>query len=101
MDSQRAIEYARTRQVLDNAAENSDFARSARQQQLVKAIVTKMVQISNWPHLFNARDTLQSSIYTNLSARDLYMLVRKIDSAHARDIVLSTQNVLFVPGSRA
>ncbi len=94
MNSQRAIEYARTRQVLDNAAENSDFARSARQQQLVKAVVTKMVQVPSWPHLFTALDALQSSIYTNLSARDLYTFVHKMDSMHAKDIVLSTQNIL-------
>lgn len=94
MDGERAIEYARTRQVLDNPAEDSDFARSARQRQLVEAIVARMNQVSSWPHLFSVLDSLQNSIYTNLSARDLYTFVRKTDSTHAHSIGLTTQNVL-------
>lgn len=94
MDGERAIEYARTRQVLDNPAENSDFARSAHQRQLVEAIVAKMNQVSSWPNLFSVLDSLQNSIYTNLSARDLYTFVRKTDSTHANSVGLTTQNVL-------
>ncbi len=94
MDSERAIEYARTRQVLNNPTENSDFARSARQQQLVQAIVARMTQWSSWPVFFNVLNSLQSSIYTNLSARDLSLFVRTMKSNHAKDIVLSTQNIL-------
>jgi LCP family protein required for cell wall assembly len=94
MDGERAIEYARAREVLDNPAEGTDFARSARQQILIKAIVAKMTQVSSWPKLFNVLDALKSSIYTNLSARDLAEFVRKMDIANAKRIGLTNQNVL-------
>lgn len=94
MDGERAIAYARERMVVDNPAEDSDFARSARQRQLVEAIVAKMNQVSSWPNLFSVLDSLQNSIYTNLSARDLYTFVRKTDRTHANSIGLTTQNVL-------
>src|ERR1051326_2427118 len=42
MDGETAIRYARARYVLDNPAEGSDFARSARQQIMIKAALTKV-----------------------------------------------------------
>ncbi|HLJ79873.1 MAG TPA: LCP family protein, partial [Ktedonobacterales bacterium] len=39
MNGEQAIEYARARYVLDPASEGSDFARSARQQLLIRAIL--------------------------------------------------------------
>ena len=94
MDGTRAIEYARAREVLDNPIEGTDFARSARQQILIKAIVAKMTQVSSWPKLFSVLDALKSSFYTNLSARDLFAFVRKIDFTNPTRIGLSNQNVL-------
>jgi len=75
-------------------AEGTDFARSARQQILIKAIVSKMTQISEWPHLWSAMGALQKSIYTNLSAYDLFSFVRKMDLNNAKRIGLTNQNVL-------
>ena len=94
MDGARALEYARERQVVDNPAEDSDFARSARQRQLVEAIVARMNQVSSWPNFLRVLHSLQNSIYTNLSARDLSVFVRKVDRAHTKSIGLTTQNVL-------
>src|SRR5581483_9057759 len=94
MDGARAMAYARERQVVDNPAEDSDFARSARQRQLVEAIVARMNQVSSWPNFLRVLHSLQNSIYTNLSARDLSVFVRKVDRAHTKSIGLTTQNVL-------
>jgi LCP family protein required for cell wall assembly len=94
MDGERAIEYARAREVIDNPIEGTDFARSSRHQILIKAIVSKMTQVSSWPKLFGVLDALKSSIYTNLSARDLYGFVRKIDFATPKRIGLTNGNVL-------
>ncbi len=95
MNGTQAIEYARAREVTGgDLAEGTDFARSARQQILIKAIVSKMTQVSAWPHLFGAMDALQKSIYTNLSALDLYHFVNKMDLNNGKRIGLSNQNVL-------
>lgn len=94
MNGERAIEYARAREVLDNPIEGTDFARSQRQQILIKAIVAKMTSIPSWPHLWGALDALQKSIYTNLSAYDLYQFVRKLDINNAKRIGLTNDNVL-------
>jgi LCP family protein required for cell wall assembly len=95
MNGAQAIEYARAREVIGgDLAEGTDFARSARQQILIKAIVSKMTQISEWPHLWSAMGALQKSIYTNLSAYDLFSFVRKMDLNNAKRIGLTNQNVL-------
>ncbi len=95
MNGTQAIEYARAREVIGgDPAEGTDFARSARQQILIKAIVSKMTQVSEWPHLFGAMDVLQKSIYTNLSAYDLFQFVRKMNLNNPKHIGLSNQNVL-------
>lgn len=95
MDGARAIEYARAREwISGDPAEGTDFARSARQQILIKAIVSKMTGISSWPHFFGAMDALQKSLYTNLSAYDLFQFVRKMNLSNPKRIGLSNQNVL-------
>jgi LCP family protein required for cell wall assembly len=95
MNGAQAIEYARAREVTGgDLAEGTDFARSARQQILIKAIVSEMTQVSEWPHFFGAMDALQKSLYTNLSAEDLFQFVRKMDLNNPKHIGLSNQNVL-------
>src|SRR5215472_3232204 len=62
MDGETAIRYARAREPLEvcgkgtseNQAELTDFARSARQQLIIKAALAKVKQVSTWPKLFNA-----------------------------------------------
>lgn len=94
MDGERAIEFARARYVQDPPSEGTDFARSARQQILIRAILSRARQVSAWPSLAGATDALQGALYTNLSLADLALLTEKMDFNHARRIGLSTQNVL-------
>jgi polyisoprenyl-teichoic acid--peptidoglycan teichoic acid transferase len=104
MDGARAIMYARVREPVEvcgqgtseNAAELTDFARSARQQIIIKAVLTKVKQMSTWPHLFNAMDALQHTIYTNMSFADLseFALKMNLNDPHTARIGLSNQNVL-------
>src|SRR5947207_11009254 len=94
MDGETAIRYARARYVLDNPAEGSDFARSARQQIMIKAALSKVKQISTWPSLYNALNALQHTIYTNLSLADLMQFALKMDLTNAHRVGLSNQNVL-------
>ncbi|HEX8728436.1 MAG TPA: LCP family protein, partial [Ktedonobacterales bacterium] len=94
MNGEQAIEYARARYVIAPASEGSDFARSARQQLLIRAIASRMRSPSAWPGLSNAMNALQSAIYTNLSLADLTAFVLKLDLSHAAHVGLSSSNVL-------
>ncbi|HKV86294.1 MAG TPA: LCP family protein [Ktedonobacterales bacterium] len=94
MTGEQAIEYARARYVTDPVSEGSDFARSARQQLLIHAILARARQVAAWPGLGGALDALQTSIYTNLSLSDLALFAEKIDATHAGHIGLTNQNVL-------
>ena len=94
MNGEQAIEYARARYVLDPPSEGTDFARSVRQQILLKAILDRAKQAGAWPKLLGATDALQRAIYTNLSLLELTQLTEKLDLTHAARAGLSTQNVL-------
>jgi len=102
MDGETAIRYARAREPLEvcgkgtseNQAELTDFARSARQQIIIKAALAKVKQISTWSSLFNALTALQHTIYTNLSLADLTEYALKMDLSTAHRVGLSNQNVL-------
>ncbi|MBX5448999.1 LCP family protein [Thermogemmatispora sp.] len=94
MDGETAIRYARARESLDNPAEGTDFARSARQMIIIKAVISKVKQWSTWPHLFDAMDALKHTIYTNMSLTDLGLFSLKMDLNQAHRIGLSNQNVL-------
>ena len=94
MDGETAIEYARARYVIDNPAEGTDFARSVRQQIIIKAALSKVKNIGTWPHLYSALDALQHTIYTNLSLADLAEFALHMDLNNAHHVGLSTQNVL-------
>jgi LCP family protein required for cell wall assembly len=94
MNGETAIRFARARYVLDNPAEGSDFARSARQQIMIKAALSKVKQISTWPSLYNALSALQHAIYTNMSLADLMQFALKMDLNNAHRVGLSNQNVL-------
>jgi len=102
MDGNTAIEYARAREPLEvcgkgtsqNQAELTDFARSARQQIIIKAALSKIKNIGTWPHLYNALDALQHTIYSNLSLADLAQFALHMDLNGAHRVGLSNQNVL-------
>ena len=104
MDGNTAIEYARAREPLEvcgkgtseNLAELTDFGRSARQQIIVKAVLSKIKQSSTWPKIYAAMDALKQAIYTNMSLADLSEFALKMDlnDTKAAHIGLSNQNVL-------
>jgi anionic cell wall polymer biosynthesis LytR-Cps2A-Psr (LCP) family protein len=94
MSGERAIEYARARYVTDPPSEGSDFARSARQQLLIRAIISRLRSPGAWPGLSGALDALQRAIYTNLSLADLTAFTFKLDFNHAARVGLSNANVL-------
>ncbi|MGH2517953.1 MAG: LCP family protein [Ktedonobacterales bacterium] len=94
MNGEQAIEYARARYVLQPASEGSDFARSVRQQLLIRSILDRMRQISAWPGLLNATDALQSAMYTNLSLADLMLFAHTLNLTSAAHVGLTNQNVL-------
>jgi len=102
MDGETAIRYARAREPLEvcgkgrseNQAELTDFARSARQQIIIKAALAKVKQVSTWPKLFNAMTALRHTIYTNMSLADLSEFALNMDLNAAHRVGLSNQNVL-------
>ena len=95
MNGATAIVYARARYVLDNPAEGSDFARSARQQLIMKAALSKLKDWRNWFSLYGALDALKQTIYTNLSLADLAQFALKMNLNTARRIGLTNDNVLM------
>src|SRR2546423_6810596 len=95
MDGETAIEYARARYVIDNPAEGTDFARSARQQLIMKAALAKLKDWHTWPSFFSALDALKHTIYTNLSLADLALFAMKMDLNNAHRVGLSFSNVLM------
>lgn len=94
MDGETAIEYARARYVIDNPAEGTDFARSARQQLIMKAALSKIKDWHTWPSFFSALDALKHTIYSNLSLADLAQFALKMDLNNAHRVGLSYTNVL-------
>ncbi len=101
MDGTRAIQYARARYVIDNPAEGTDFARSVRQQLIMKAALSRLKDWHTWPNFYGAMDALQHTIYTNLSLADLAEFALKMDLNNAHRVGLSFSNVLtgeFIDG---
>jgi LCP family protein required for cell wall assembly len=106
MNGATAIEYARAREPVEtcgmgtsiNQAELSDFGRSARQQIIIKAALAKVRNITTWPSLLNALNSLQKTIYTNLSLADLGLFTDKmnLNDPHTARIGLSTSNVMDI-----
>jgi LCP family protein required for cell wall assembly len=94
MDGEKAIEYARARHVVDNLSESTDFARSVRQQLIMKAAITKLKDWHTWPRFFSALDTLKQCLYTNLSLADLTHFALKMDLNHAHYVGLNYSNSL-------
>lgn len=92
MNGEQAIEYARARYVLQPLSEGTDFARSARQQILIRAILSRARQPGAWPGISGATDALQRSLYTNLSLADLALFSQKLDLNSAQRVGL--QDVL-------
>jgi LCP family protein required for cell wall assembly len=94
MNGEQAIEYARARYVLSPASEGTDFARSTRQQLLIRSLLARVHDVGAWPGFLNATNALQKAMYTDLSLTDLVLFARKMDMNSAARVGLSNQNVL-------
>ncbi|MBV9595605.1 MAG: LCP family protein [Chloroflexi bacterium] len=68
MDGDTALKYARTRH------QDSDFARTARQQQVVVAVRNAMLNPLNWPRIPAVVAAISTSIKTDLSPFDVVAL---------------------------
>lgn len=95
MDGATAIVYARARYVTDNPAEGTDFARSARQQLIMKSALAKLKDWHTWFSLYGALDALKGTLYSNLSLADLAQFALKMDLNNAHRVGLANYNVLM------
>jgi LCP family protein required for cell wall assembly len=88
MDGERAIEYARAREAINDPAEATDFARSKRQQIIMQAALSRLKSPSSWPSLYGALDALQKTVYSNMSLADLgeFALHMDLSNAHHANI---------------
>ena len=93
MDGETAIRYARARYA-DVPEEASDFARSQRQQQLVRAIGARLKSPAAWWRAFGVLDALQPALRTNLAPLDMLVLFLRADPGGSARIVLDDGNVL-------
>jgi polyisoprenyl-teichoic acid--peptidoglycan teichoic acid transferase len=93
MDGTRALLFARARYCIP-AIEASDFARSARQQLLLRALFAKVRSPGGWFAAPGVMDDLQTRLNTDLSLRDLATIFTHFDIDHATRIGLSNANVL-------
>jgi LCP family protein required for cell wall assembly len=102
MDGATALEFVRSREG-DNG-ENTDFARSARQQKVISAVGKKVLSIKTIINLnedFKILKTVKSSIETDLDLTPAGVLARMILSAknNMKSYVLSTDLLVSPPVS--
>jgi LCP family protein required for cell wall assembly len=64
-DGERAIEYARAREAIDNQAEGSDFARSRRQRVIMEAFKNRVLQPAGLVHLPQVLGIASQHVDTN------------------------------------
>ncbi len=67
MNGERAIQYARARETIDNISEGSDFARSRRQRLIMEAFKTRLLQPGGLVHLPQLLAVAASHLDTNYS----------------------------------
>jgi LCP family protein required for cell wall assembly len=68
MDGERALQYARIRHGA------SDFARAARQQQIIEALITRLVNPLNWWRLPEVYQAFSTHVTTDLTLLDVALL---------------------------
>jgi len=67
MDGERAIEYARARETINNPNEGTDFARSRRQRLIIEAFKTRLMQPGGLIHLPQLLSIASQHVDTNYS----------------------------------
>jgi len=92
MDGQTALAFARSRHGTNG--ENSDFARSKRQQKVLEAIKEKALSFTtflSYRKITNLYDLYKEHVKTNLQAWEMYKfakMAKKIESTNINNIVL-------------
>jgi len=97
MNGERAIEYARARETIDNISEGSDFARSRRQRLIMEAFKTRLTQPGGLIHLPQLLAVANSHIDTNYalpSAAQLSQFVLDWNNVRFYQTALTNQNYL-------
>jgi LCP family protein required for cell wall assembly len=78
MDGERAIEYARARETIDNPNEGTDFARSRRQRLIMEAFKTRLFQPGGLIHLPQLLSIASQHVDTNYTVPDVAQLSQLI-----------------------
>ena len=78
MNGERAIEYARARETIDNSNEGSDFARSRRQRLIMEAFKSRLFQPGGLIHLPQLLSIASQHVDTNYSVPDVAQLSQLI-----------------------
>ncbi|HLH73376.1 MAG TPA: LCP family protein [Chloroflexota bacterium] len=97
MDGERAIEYARAREAIENMAEGSDFARSRRQRLIMEAFKNRLLQPGGLIHLPQLLAIAARHVDTNYSlpaASSLAQLVTDWKSVTIYQTALTDSNYL-------
>jgi LCP family protein required for cell wall assembly len=97
MDGERAIEYARAREAIDNPSEGSDFARSRRQRLILEAFKARLLQPGGLLHLPQLLSIAATHIDTNYalpSVATISQLILDWQNVHFYQTALTTQNYL-------
>ncbi|MGH2458556.1 MAG: LCP family protein [Chloroflexota bacterium] len=74
MNGERAIEYARARETIDNTNEGTDFARSRRQRLIMEAFKTRLFQPGGLIHLPQLLSIASQHVDTDYSVPDVAQL---------------------------
>ncbi len=94
MDGEKALQYARSRH--GTAGQGSDFARAARQQQIIKAFQIKVAALStilNPSKLLSVVEIIGKYMETNMQIWELYRMYeigKTCDKENVNQVVLST-----------
>ena len=76
MNGERAIQYARAREAIDNISEGSDFARSRRQRAIIEAFKTRLFQPDGLVHLPQLLAVAATHVDTNYSLPSVAQLTQ-------------------------
>jgi anionic cell wall polymer biosynthesis LytR-Cps2A-Psr (LCP) family protein len=95
MDGKTALKYVRSRHSLQDG---SDFGRSARQQQLVKAVKDKVLSVGFVPKIIPLLDELGKHVRTDVGIDDMKRFIgfaSKVNEFQLTTFVVSDQNFLI------
>lgn len=101
MGGKTALKYVRSRHA--SGDEGTDYARAARQQQVIEAVIKKALSLEVLLNPEKAQtlfETFQKGVETNIGffeAERFYSQARSFDLSKARTVVLDEDNVLYHP----